>query len=95
MATIDFDNTTGPQVRPTKLAHVVLRTRDKTAMSDFYRDFLGGRVCHENPVLAFITYDDEHHRIALAQVPTLKPKDRNACGLEVSWFTEVPDQQCR
>lgn len=82
--TVDFENTSGPQVRPTKLAHVVLRTHDKTAMAKFYIDFLGGTTAHENEVLSFITYDDEHHRIALAQIPTLKPKDRNTCGLEVS-----------
>jgi len=80
----DFDKISGPQVRPTKLAHVVLRTGDKKAMTSFYTEFLGGRVVHENDVLSFITYDDEHHRIALAQVPNLKPKDRGTCGLEVS-----------
>ncbi|KEF60687.1 uncharacterized protein A1O9_02248 [Exophiala aquamarina CBS 119918] len=83
----DFDNISVPQVRPTKLAHIVLRTGDKTAMGSFYQEFLGGKMVHENDVLAFITYDDEHHRIALAQVPNLKPKDRGTCGLEHIAFT--------
>jgi catechol-2,3-dioxygenase len=80
---VDFDDVSRPQIRPSKLAHVVLRTPDKAAMSKFYVDFLGATIVHENQALSFITYDDEHHRIALAQIPSLKPKDRGICGLEV------------
>jgi catechol-2,3-dioxygenase len=80
---VDFTTIPSTAIRPSKLAHVVLRTADKTAMGKFYVDFLGGFVAHENEVLSFITYDDEHHRIALAEIPSLKPKDRNTCGLEV------------
>ena len=80
----DFDNVSGPQLRPTKLAHFVLRTRNVKVMADFYRDFLGGSTAHENEKMSFITYDDEHHRIAIAELPNLKPKDRLTCGLEVS-----------
>lgn len=81
---IDFNDTSGPQIKPIRLAHVVLRTADKGPMSKFYVDFLGGTVVHENPVLSFITYDEEHHRIAIAQSPTLKPSSRATCGLEVT-----------
>ncbi|MDX3453316.1 VOC family protein [Streptomyces sp. ME02-8801-2C] len=50
---------------PEKLAHVVLWTRQLPQMRDWYLDVLQARVVHENPALAFLTYDDEHHRIAL------------------------------
>ena len=50
---------------PEKLAHVVLWTRQLPQMRDWYLDVLEARVVHENPALAFLTYDDEHHRIAL------------------------------
>lgn len=86
----DFSNISGPTVPPTKLAHIVLRTHDKKAMAEFYRLFLGAKIVHENDVLSFITYDDEHHRIALAQVPGLKPKDRATCGLEVRYMLSYP-----
>jgi len=33
-------------------------------------------------MLAFITYDEEHHRIALVAIPGLKPKDPGTSGLE-------------
>ena len=36
------------------------------------------------PGLYFITYDDEHHRIALIGMPGLKKADRTTTGLEVS-----------
>ncbi|KAK4942591.1 hypothetical protein LTR10_017720 [Elasticomyces elasticus] len=84
---VNFDNLSGARVRPTKLAHVVLRTHDKKTMAKFYCDFLGGEVVHQNDVLAFITYDDEHHRVALAEIPDLKTKDRSTCGLEHIAFT--------
>jgi YD repeat-containing protein len=52
-------------VSPTKLAHVVLWTRRVPRMRDWYVQVLEGRVVHENPAGAFLTYDDEHHRIAV------------------------------
>lgn len=50
---------------PTKLAHVVLFTKQVPQMRDWYVTVLNGRVVHENPAAAFVTYDDEHHRIAV------------------------------
>lgn len=57
-------------VSPQKLAHVVLFTGRVAEMRDWYLTVLDARVVHENPAVVFITYDEEHHRIALA--------DRNA-----------------
>nr|WP_087575623.1 VOC family protein [Sphingomonas sp. CDS-1] len=60
--------------RPVKLAHVVLRTRDNfEAMFSWYRTVLNAEVVFDAPGVAFLTYDDEHHRIAIAAVPTLAP----------------------
>ena len=81
-------NGTHPKVvSPSKLAHVVLRTSQYDAMIDFYTNFLGGRIVHRNPGLTFITYDDEHHRIALINIPDLPSKVRNSAGLEHIAFT--------
>ncbi len=71
-------------VRPRKLAHVVLRTNQLKEMAAFYKTFLGGYASHENEFVSFIAYDDEHHRIAIAQIPSLGPKNKQTCGLEVS-----------
>ena len=50
---------------PTKLAHVVYQTNRMAAMRDWYCAVLDGHVIYENPHLSFVTYDEEHHRVAL------------------------------
>ncbi|WP_326566391.1 VOC family protein [Amycolatopsis rhabdoformis] len=58
---------------PAKLSHVVLYSRQLPAMRDWYVNTLEGRVVHETPGLVFLTYDDEHHRIAIADPTTAIP----------------------
>ncbi|KIW20473.1 hypothetical protein PV08_01048 [Exophiala spinifera] len=79
---LDFDGESGKVISPKALCHVVLRTASLKAMQKFYVDFLGGRVAHANEMLSFITYDEEHHRIALVEVPGTEPKISTTCGLE-------------
>ncbi|KAJ2897522.1 hypothetical protein MKZ38_004645 [Zalerion maritima] len=78
----DFDAPSTKVLRPATLAHVVLRTANLKRMTEFYVDFLGGSVTHSNDVLSFITFDEEHHRIALIEVPGTAPKSQQSCGLE-------------
>jgi len=86
--TINFDDVGQKVVSPIKLAHVVLRTNNFGKMNDFYQTFLGGKIQIEVPgQISFLTYDEEHHRIALIAVPELKAKDKNTCGLEHIAFT--------
>lgn len=59
----------GKVLSPAKLAHVVLRTANFKPMVAFYKAFLGAHASYENDFLAFLTYDEEHHRIAIASVP--------------------------
>ncbi|KAF2114683.1 Glyoxalase/Bleomycin resistance protein/Dihydroxybiphenyl dioxygenase [Lophiotrema nucula] len=84
---IDFDAPATAVKSPSKLAHVVLRTNNLKAMSQYYQNFLGARVVHENEMLVFLSYDDEHHRIALVQVPGTQAKLPTSCGLEHIAFT--------
>lgn len=49
---------------PVKLAHVVFKTGQLKTMLDWYCDVLEGRVAFANDLIAFMTYDDEHHRVA-------------------------------
>jgi catechol-2,3-dioxygenase len=60
-------------VRPTKFAHIVYRTRRFKEMLDWYSTVLGAHVQYQNPALAFMTYDDEHHRLAFADMSVLNP----------------------
>ena len=75
-------------ITPQKLAHVVFRTERLGDMVDWWTTVLGATVVFSNPFIAFLTYDDEHHRIAIARVPGLAPKaEQPTIGLEHVAFT--------
>jgi len=78
----DFDSQVAKVKSPSKLAHVVLRTNNFEPMVNFYKNFLGAKAIYENDFLAFLTYDEEHHRIAIASVPGTIAKNQKTCGLE-------------
>ncbi|KIM94322.1 hypothetical protein OIDMADRAFT_136171 [Oidiodendron maius Zn] len=72
---------------PSKLAHVVLRTGRFQEMVDFYKKFLGAKASYENKFLSFLTYDEEHHRIAIVFKPGLNSRDEETAGMEHMAFT--------
>ena len=61
------------RIRPKKFVHVVYRTRRYEQMLRWYETVFDARVQHRNPALAFLTYDDEHHRFAFANLSLLQP----------------------
>ncbi|MFC1695342.1 VOC family protein [Pseudomonadota bacterium] len=67
-------------IRPRKFAHVVYRTRRFEEMLDWYQFVFGARVQYQNPALAFLTYDDEHHRFALVDLDVLQPDASDSAG---------------
>jgi catechol 2,3-dioxygenase-like lactoylglutathione lyase family enzyme len=74
--------------RPTKLAHVVLRTKHFEESIAWYQAVLGAFVVFQNDELAFLTYDDEHHRLALVPLPEHAPeRPAGSPGLEHIGFT--------
>jgi catechol-2,3-dioxygenase len=68
-------------IAPDLFAHFVLRTSNLPAMRDWYRTVLNARVVHDNGTICFITYDEEHHRLALINVPGLHAPDAESWGL--------------
>jgi len=62
------------RIRPKKFVHVVYRTRRFEQMLDWYRTVFDAKVQHQNPALAFLTYGDEHHRFAFANLSVLQPE---------------------
>jgi catechol-2,3-dioxygenase len=60
------------------LAHVVYRTRRFEQMLAWYTEMFHARVQHQNPVMAFLTYDDEHHRLAFIDLATVQPDGADA-----------------
>jgi catechol 2,3-dioxygenase-like lactoylglutathione lyase family enzyme len=66
--------------KPVKFAHVVYMTRRFNEMIDWYQKVFEARVVYQNPALAFLTYDDEHHRFAFANLSVLKTTNAQAAG---------------
>lgn len=60
-------------VPPYKFAHIVYRTRRYEEMLTWYQTVFEAKIQHQNPALAFLTYDDEHHRFAFANLDVLRP----------------------
>ena len=60
-------------ISPVKFAHVVYRTRRFDEMLRWYETVFGATVQYQNPGLAFLTYDDEHHRFAFANMSLFQP----------------------
>jgi catechol 2,3-dioxygenase-like lactoylglutathione lyase family enzyme len=58
---------------PAKLAHVVYMTRRFEEMLDWYQKVFEAKVQYQNPGFAFLTYDDEHHRFAFANMSVFQP----------------------
>jgi catechol-2,3-dioxygenase len=75
-------------ISPGKLAHVVLRTRSNfDAMVKWYCVVLGAQIVFNAGRLIFLSYDDEHHRIAIAASEDLSERPRRAAGLDHIAFT--------
>jgi catechol-2,3-dioxygenase len=79
---------------PSKFAHVVFNTHRYEEMIAWYQRVFEARVQHRDDRLAFLTYDDEHHRFAflnLGPAPEdLPPRRRDAVGvnhLAYTWRT--------
>ena len=64
--------------KPVKFAHVVYSTRRYDEMIAWYQKVFEADVVYQNPALAFMTYDDEHHRFAFANLDVFKPQVTNA-----------------
>ena len=81
MARMPRERVTGEAVSPALFAHFVLRTSNFEAMRAWYLAVLNARVVHDNGTLCFLTYDDEHHRVALVNVAGLQKPAADSWGL--------------
>jgi len=89
----DFNNPGKQVISPSKLAHIVLNAFDFEKQKQFYLNFLNAKVQFENPHLAFLTYDEEHHRIALvnkASPGKVAPKDNTLVHIAFT-FSSLAD----
>lgn len=74
------------EISPEKLAHLVLRTSHFAEAQSWWTKVLGARIGYADDFLAFLTYDDEHHRVALINDPSAEPPGHST-GLDHVAFT--------
>jgi catechol 2,3-dioxygenase-like lactoylglutathione lyase family enzyme len=75
------------RIRPQKLAHFVLRTSRYRTMVEWYQRLLEADVLHSDAQATFMSYDDEHHRVAIVNMPGLLPGIRATAGVDHVAFT--------
>ncbi|EJT72283.1 hypothetical protein GGTG_09149 [Gaeumannomyces tritici R3-111a-1] len=62
--------------RPVELAHFVVRTHDMDSAADSYQKLLAADVVQRTERMTFLSYDREHHRLAVALDPSRLPRPR-------------------
>lgn len=67
---------------PAKLAHAVLRTSSYDEVVEWWTHALDASPRFANDFITFLSYDDEHHRLAIANVPGLPTAPRGAVGVD-------------
>ena len=77
----------GTIASPIKLAHVVFRTSRLDEMLAWYKQVLNATTAFESPDIAFLAYDDEHHRVAFINVPGLGEQPAGIAGVHHVAFT--------
>lgn len=69
-------------ISPAKFAHAVFMTAKYEEMIAWYGTVLNAKIMAGGPFLTFMTFDDEHHRIAFGNQPKLAPKDGTQTGVD-------------
>lgn len=77
----------GTIVSPVKLAHFVIRTSQYEKLVAFYKTVLNATAAFESDALAFLSYDDEHHRVAILNIPGLAEQPQGVAGVHHIAFT--------
>jgi catechol 2,3-dioxygenase-like lactoylglutathione lyase family enzyme len=64
------------------MAHFVIRTRNVEALVRWYTTVFQAKSVFNNGQLAFLYFDDEHHRIAIGEVPGLEDPNPKVSGFD-------------
>jgi catechol 2,3-dioxygenase-like lactoylglutathione lyase family enzyme len=75
------------RIAPQKFAHIVLKTANYDAVIAWYAAVLQARVAFRNDFISFLTYDDEHHRVAVINSPGSPAPDAAAAGVHHIAYT--------
>lgn len=70
------------RISPKQMAHMVIRTRRFPQVTKWYRTVLQADVVFENERVSFLTFDDEHHRIAISLDPEIEEYNPGSGGID-------------
>jgi len=77
-------------IAPAEFAHIVLNTAQYETVKDWYATVLGMKVVVESGPLCFMSYDGEHHRLAILNNPNLDARSDEQAGVNHFAYT-MPD----
>lgn len=75
------------RIAPKKFAHVVYLTSNFEALVDWYERVFEAEAVFREENICFLTYDDEHHRIAIIRAPGLAPRAPGTAGVHHVAYT--------
>jgi catechol 2,3-dioxygenase-like lactoylglutathione lyase family enzyme len=75
------------RIAPKKFAHFVLKTARFEEVIEWYRTVLQARIVSRNGMLCFLSYDEEHHRLAIANMPQAVAAPSGSAGVDHVAYT--------
>jgi catechol-2,3-dioxygenase len=75
-------NSTGAATKPAYISHYGIRARQYRDMIQWYKTVFRAKIQHENEFLAFMTFDEEHHRLVIFEDAATVAKPENAAGID-------------
>jgi catechol-2,3-dioxygenase len=76
------NNSTGLTSGPAYISHYGIRAQRYKEMVGWYQTVFRARIQHENEFLAFMTFDEEHHRLVIFEDSATVDKPQNAAGVD-------------
>ncbi|MEM9085064.1 MAG: VOC family protein [Pseudomonadota bacterium] len=70
------------KIAPAKFAHIVMRTSRFEEMVTWYKTVLEAETVMGSPMIVFLSFDEEHHRLAIMNQPGLGDRSPQANGVD-------------
>lgn len=78
----DAESNPNRRISPTQMAHMVIKTRHFEEVVEWYKTVLQAEPVFQNERVVFLTFDDEHHRIAIARSPDIDNYNPKSGGID-------------
>ncbi|MGD8768066.1 MAG: VOC family protein [Methyloceanibacter sp.] len=68
-------------ISPVRISHCSIQTAQVPAMKKWYETVLGAATVYQSDKVCLLTFDDEHHRVALIHTNDATPNDHRGPGI--------------